>query len=451
MRNYTFLCVLAVFGCSSSDGPASVPDDETRVVHLPRIAFLELTPGEVQYMQGAGSVTMTAEIRASDVGEDIATLVIEMSNGDIVSIDVSGLVTGQTGTITGQFDMATTEVGRLDLNVWLVDAAGDAGPRVRTEVLVNGDVSTWIERAAGLPNTLNDVTDWWHDFFGFVAVGDAGTIMTSDDGLTWTEQDSGTTVDLNAVSCTLLTGCFTAGDEGTILQSWDGEDWNLFYDGPDDVSLTAFLENPFAGFMLAAGHSITTGNAYAQYVAISGPWTPVELPGPVGQRITDLGMVLSDTLDFQFVATVDVPSPNQGRVLVSADGVTWVEVFISDGHDSTYSIAGHGDELWAGGTSGHVYSSPDGINWTKYETPALTSNLVAMVSRGDFLVAHGFSETIGAAAQPGVVTSDGGQTWQMFETGDGFEARGLAYSNGRWVSVGQLLSDPGKGVIYTTE
>ena len=74
-----------------------------------------------------------------------------------------------------------------------------------------------------------------------------------------------------------------------------------------------------------------------------------------------------------------------------------------------------------------------------------------MVSSDGQLVALGFSETIGLDAQVGVMTPDGGQTWQSFTIGTGFEPRGLAFSNGRWVSVGQSLSDPGKGAIYTTE
>ena len=53
--------------------------------------------------------------------------------------------------------------------------------------------------------------------------------------------------------------------------------------------------------------------------------------------------------------------------------------------------------------------------------------------------------------QVGVVTSDGGQTWETFVIGAAYEPRGLAYEDGRLVSVGQSLTEPGKGAIFTTQ
>jgi hypothetical protein len=58
----------------------------------------------------------------------------------------------------------------------------------------------------------------------YVAVGHFGTIITSPDGVTWAERDSGTLATLNAV--TFGNGLFIAvGDFGTILTSTDGTTW----------------------------------------------------------------------------------------------------------------------------------------------------------------------------------------------------------------------------------
>ncbi|NIO43107.1 MAG: hypothetical protein GTO41_24895, partial [Burkholderiales bacterium] len=65
---------------------------------------------------------------------------------------------------------------------------------------------------------------------------------------------------------------------------------------------------------------------------------------------------------YRFVATVEVPFPEQAKVLVSNDFLTWVEVFVSDGHGSTYSI----EHNWVGGSGGEIYQSADSINWTQY-------------------------------------------------------------------------------------
>ena len=232
-----------------------------------------------------------------------------------------------------------------------------------------------------------------------------------------------------------------------------GGDWTVIYDGPDDVSLHTFVLVGFGGF-LAAGTVTTTNTACVLTTDwTSETWTMVEPLAESGQLITDVGRRVHgpDLMGLLFVATVEAPFTEQGKVLVSADGLTWVEVFISAGHESTYSITDHDDQLWIGGTGGRVYASPDGMNWTRFHTPANQSRLVAMYSVGYTLVAHGFNDAAGLGAQTGVATSDGGKTWQEFPIGFAYEPRGLAYGNGRWVSVGQSLADPGKGAIFTTE
>jgi len=58
----------------------------------------------------------------------------------------------------------------------------------------------------------------------FVTVGWNGTILTSSDGITWTERTSGTPIDLYGI--TSRNGLFvTVGESGTILTSPDGITW----------------------------------------------------------------------------------------------------------------------------------------------------------------------------------------------------------------------------------
>lgn len=70
--------------------------------------------------------------------------------------------------------------------------------------------------------TLEDVV-WFNG--RFVAVGPAGTILTSPDGETWRRETSGTTGDLHAVSSGPIV--VAVGDAGTILASVDGATWKL--------------------------------------------------------------------------------------------------------------------------------------------------------------------------------------------------------------------------------
>ncbi|MDJ0814061.1 MAG: hypothetical protein QNJ23_10040, partial [Woeseiaceae bacterium] len=49
----------------------------------------------------------------------------------------------------------------------------------------------------------------------------------------------------------------------------------------------------------------------------------------------------------------------------------------------------------------------------------------------------------------GIASSDGGLTWEFFGIDEGYLSRGMAYGNGRFVSVGRTLS-PSDGGIYFT-
>jgi hypothetical protein len=418
-------------------------------------------------MEGDGQATVTVVVEVEDEGLDIETLRIS-SGGVVLNLDVSGLVNETTGTITQDFNVATTEVGYVDIWVEVIDSAGESSGSADADwFMVKGDPFTWFERVADLPNALNDISSVPVPGAGmsyggmiYVAVGDAGTIMTSRDGLTWNAQNSGTDADLNAVSCYagFSPSCIVAGDAGTILRStsFDLSEWDLYYDGPDDVSLQAIYHaldwaSPFLGMILAGGTVETTDTACILHENFDDqPWSEIEPTGQSGQHITSIEDFRIDDETYQFLATLEVPSTEQGRILVSADGLTWVEVFISDGHDSTYSLANYGG-VWAGGSGGRVYSSLDGVNWTQHETPAVQSRLVAMTLGDSMLMAHGFIPSIGMGEQVGVATSDDGETWQSFVIGTAYEPRGLTWGEGRWVSVGQSLAEPGKGAIFTTQ
>ena len=473
MRRLLFLFFLVLAACGGSDGQGTrvVLDPEPlpqAALHEPRILGVALLQHSALYMEGDGQVAVTAVLEVEDDGADIETLWIHMPNDVVLNFDVSGLVNGTTGTITQEFDVATTEVGYVDISFYLVDAAGwSSGSADADWFMVKGDPFTWFQRAADLPNALNDVSSVPVPGMGmgyggviYVAVGDAGTILTSGDGFTWYAQDSGTDVDLNAVSCNpgFWPTCLVAGDSGTILlsNSFDHSEWELYHDGPDDLSLQAIYrvdgwEEPFAGMILAGGTVETTDTACILHENFDEqPWSEIEPTAQSGHHITSIDAIQIGDPGYQFVATLEVPSQEQGRVLVSADGLTWVEVFISDGHESTYSQENFGP-VWAGGSGGRIYSSPDGVNWTRYETPAVQSRLVAMTAGDSMLMAHGFIPSIGLGEQVGVATSDDGQTWQSFVIGTAYEPRGLAYGEGRWISVGQSLAEPGKGAIFTTQ
>ena len=94
-------------------------------------------------------------------------------------------------------------------------AVGEAGT-----IATSADGIVWTLRNSGTSNGLSAIT------FGdntFIAVGAGDTIVTSPDGLTWTTVSSGTSSDLSGVA--FGNNTFVAVGYGTIITSGDGATW----------------------------------------------------------------------------------------------------------------------------------------------------------------------------------------------------------------------------------
>jgi hypothetical protein len=84
----------------------------------------------------------------------------------------------------------------------------------------------------------------------FVAVGDAGAVVRSTDGLQWTRPSSGVTVDLWDVAWDGST-FIAVGSAGTVIRSRDGMDWSADRRATD-ISLTSVSAVP--GCAIAVGY-----------------------------------------------------------------------------------------------------------------------------------------------------------------------------------------------------
>ncbi len=150
--------------------------------------------------------------------------------GDSGLIDTSAL--GTTWTLSDSGTAANLRGVAFGNSLYVV--VGDGGT-----ILTSGDVVTWTARASGttaalrgvayaaLSNTTDSVTVVTSRY---VAVGDAGTVLVSDDaGVTWTPVAPFTTQDLTAVT---FGGQFVAvGKGGGIFTSLDGLTWTARQSG----------------------------------------------------------------------------------------------------------------------------------------------------------------------------------------------------------------------------
>jgi hypothetical protein len=171
-------------------------------------------------------------------------------------------------------------------------------------------------------NTLNGVA---YGKGSFVAVGDAGTILTSPDGVTWTGKNSGTSENLNGV--VFANNVFVAvGDKGTILTSADGKIW----------------ANNSGNFESLYG--VSYGNGV--FVAVG----------------------------------------NSGTILTSNDGVAWTKTSGTPSI-SFYGVAYGNGAFVAVGQGNAVATSLDGTNWT--ERAAGEKDLFGIVYENGLFVAVG--------------------------------------------------------------
>ena len=97
----------------------------------------------------------------------------------------------------------------------------------------------------------------------FVAVGEAGIILTSSDGNSWTSRTSGTSQGLKSVS--YRDNTFVAvGSSGTILTSSDGTSWTSITSGTsNNLSDISYGGGTFVAVSnLGTTHSSSDGNSW---------------------------------------------------------------------------------------------------------------------------------------------------------------------------------------------
>jgi hypothetical protein len=269
--------------------------------------------------------------------------------------------------------------------------------------------STW-EQINPLPQG-NDLYSVTYANNLFVAVGYAGTILTSPDGTTWTISNSGTA----KVLCSVIyvKNQFVAvGD--TILTSPDGLTWTTRNSGTS-YGLTC----------------VTYGNG--QFVAGTGtPYGPT-LTSPDGATWT-VGTVFTGTVytsmafgNGQFVAVGmrKIPFP---VILTSADGTTWT------GQNSGVSTTNYFESVIYGnsrfvvvGTNGTIVTSSDGVTWT-IQNSGTTDHLL--------YVSYGNNRFVVTSMSGGILTSPDGMTWSIQNSGTPNALLSVTCGNGLFVAVG---------------
>jgi hypothetical protein len=243
----------------------------------------------------------------------------------------------------------------------------------------------------------------------FVAVGAAGTILTSADGVAWRNEVSGTSSDLFGVA--FGNNVFVAaGASGTILSSPDAVTWTRRDEG---------LGTWFRAVAFGGGRFVL--------VASNGPI----LSSPDGVEWTRSDVAAGQPGQF-LLASYDLRSVAWGN-----------NRFVATGERFAVQEGGHDVEdpgLFAY-IYGPVLTSPDGVNWTDEDPLGETLSGVAF-GNGTFVL-------VGSGP---IHTSVDGTAWAVQAAPGSGRLLGVTFGDGRFVAVGSsgaMMISP-DGVTWTS-
>ena len=256
--------------------------------------------------------------------------------------------------------------------------------------MASPDGYSWASKTSGTSYRLNGVT---HGNSVFVAVGydiaqHCGLLLTSPDGVLWSSRLSGITNMLHPAlhANDIFGGLFVAvGDNGLILASQDGIQWSIVNADPrysleGSFTVAGFLSPAGADAILtsqdgirwtrtstaAGGNLLAFGNGvFVTLGAVSSDgvdWTPVDAPSKENFELNDmtfgngLFVAVGGTLHVGFAP----PSPIH-IITTSPDGIHWTTR--STEGPPLRGVAYENGAFMAVGHNGAVLTSPDGINW----------------------------------------------------------------------------------------
>lgn len=228
-------------------------------------------------------------------------------------------------------------------------------------ILSSSDGTSWT--SINIPDYMLDIV-----FNGsqYVAVGRSGSIFTSNDGVSWNKQISGTS---NQIRSIIWNGSeYLATDTGGyILRSTDGVKWNKEFTGT-----TNQLED-------------VTWNG-SEYLVVGNNGTILKSSDGVvwKSQISGTNELLESVTwnGNQYIAV-----GWEGTILRSIDGVDWDQIN-GISFDHYHDVHWNGSEflvVGGEGSNGTILKSSDGVNWDKEFT---TSNILfsSIWSEGKYIV-----------------------------------------------------------------
>ena len=341
-------------------------------------------------------------------------------NTHVASIDTCRFDAQLSNPVGDFYDLSDAEIAWLDADL------AQAQQEHFRHLFVFGHAEAWsadgVRWTSGSSGTQTDL----YAETGKVAVGSSGTILTSQDGSTWTQQASGTTAALRDVVQGLL--LVAVGDWGTILTSPDGTAWS-----PRASKTSANL----TGAANLPPYTVVVGSSGTILTSLDGiTWTAAASPTHQDLYGITKGAAGAQPL---FVAVGKV-----GTILTSPDGQAWT-ASVSGTTADLYGVArgvASGNPVFAAvGSAGMILTSADGISWTP-RTSGVTAALRGVVNTGFIFIAVGDGGT--------VVTSQDGIGWTSQDSQTTSDLAGIDVSDVGEIGVSQYFAVGKRGTIQSS-
>ena len=304
-------------------------------------------------------------------------------------------------------------------------------------ILTSSNSVNWTAEYSELTTPLYGVA------FGngkFTAVGAGGTVITSPDGMIWGPGNSGTEFDLYGV--TFGKGIFVAVGSNhainyTILSSFDGVTWSERKRG--DYGPGVYGSSPLSRLnAVAFGNDIFVAAGDPASLIITSPdgeeWT--ETPGTLysaGDRVNGIAYG-----NGTFIAAGNIYANPGAAVLISSDGVMWNQQKTND-YGPNGITYGDGRFVTVGGGYYSQYSERYG---TYYRTIGiLPAGQIWSSERRDVpyvlnAVAYGSGTFVAVGTSGMILTSSDGVDWLEQTSIMTYELNAVARGNGTFVAVG---------------
>ena len=286
--------------------------------------------------------------------------------------------------------------------------------------VTNASGISWTSRTTPLP-----VKAWNDIVYGngqFVAVGNAGAVMTSPDGVTWETSTAAANNDWTSV--VFANNTFVAvsrtGPNNRVMTSSNGIAWTSRVSAANNDWVSVAYGNEKFVAIGATGSTMTSSDGIT--------WT-------LGRAADSFTWTAITYGNEKFVAV------GAGTlVMTSTDGVSWTAGTRSS--QNLLSIAFGNDRFIASGENSNLFSSLDGLTWSNaISTGAGAAYFHGITYGNGVFVVVGRNPSSYAGEAGKVVTSPDGVSWTANVTPianyANYEWRSVAYANGLFVAVGQ--------------